>query len=132
MCIYEKFMKILRLLERNIYGSKIYNYNERSLEINNVTNSFPLEEVPELVLLCIAKHLPTDAARNLSHTCRKFKNILPTYPNPLIIKGPNVDERQHHSDWHFTPKKYFQSPILESSVERIDMKMKWKDQVCTM
>ena len=93
-------------------------------------NSFPLEEVPELVLLCIARHLPTDDARNLSMTCQKFKNILPTYPNPLIIKGPNFDERQHHSDWHFTPKKYFQSPILESRVERIDMKMKWKDQVC--
>ena len=58
------------------------------------------------------------------------KHILPIYPNPLIINGPNVDERQHHSDGHFTPKKYLLSPILESRVERIDMKMKWMDQVC--
>ena len=99
------------------------------MEINNVTKSLPLEEVPELVLLCIAKHLPTDDARNLSLTCRKFKNVLPTYPNPLIIKGPNIDERQHHSDGHFAPQTYYRSPILESSVERIDIFMKWKDQV---
>ena len=46
-----------------------------------------LEALPALVLLHIAKHLPTDDARNFSLTCKKIMNILPIYPPPLIIRS---------------------------------------------
>ena len=62
-------------------------------------------------------------------------NILPIYPPPLIIKGYNFEERQCEGilgqkwDGYFQPKRYFQSPLLESKVDHIQMTMKWKDQV---
>ena len=95
----------------------------------------PLEALPALVLLDIAKHLPTDDARNLSLTCKRIRNILPNYPQPLIIRGYNFEERQCEGilgqqwDGYFRPKRYFQSPLLESKVDHIEMTMKWKDQV---
>ena len=82
-----------------------------------------------------AKHLPTDDARNLSLTCKRIMNILPIYPPPLIIRGYNFEERQCEGilgqkwDGYFQPKRYFQSPLLESKIDQIQMTMKWKDQV---
>jgi len=95
----------------------------------------PMEALPALVLLHIAKHLPTDDARNLSLTCKRIMNILPIYPPPLIIRGYNFEERQCEGilgqkwDGYFQPKRYFQSPLLESKIDQIQMTMKWKDQV---
>merc|ERR1711977_497015 len=82
----------------------------------NPENFFPLEEVPDLVLLCIAKHLSTDDARNLSNTCKRFKDILPNYPLPLTI-FKDIKE--------FCSNIFFKSSVLKSTVERIDMSMKW-------
>ena len=62
-------------------------------------------------------------------------NILPIYPPPLIIRGYNFEERQCEGilgqkwDGYFQPKRYFQSPLLESKIDHIQMTMKWKDQV---
>ena len=62
-------------------------------------------------------------------------NILPIYPPPLIIRGYNFEERQCEGilgqkwDGYFQPKRYFQSPLLESKIDQIQMTMKWKDQV---
>ena len=93
--------------------------------------TFPLEDVPDLVLLCIANHLSNDDARNLSTTCKRFKDILPNYPIPLTIKGPNIKEYGPH-DGHFCPTKYFESPVLKSTVEQINLSMKWNDQVSSV
>ena len=87
---------------------------------------FPLEKVPDLVLLCIANHLPNEDARHLSLTCQRFRKILPNYPH--IINGPDVNERGPR-DGHFVPTNYFQGPVLEYNVERIEMSMAWWDQV---
>jgi len=86
---------------------------------------FPLEKVPDLVLLCIANHLPNEDARHLSLTCQRFRKILPNYPH--IINGPDVNERGPR-DGHFVPTNYFQGPVLEYNVERIEMSMAWWDQ----
>ena len=74
------------------------------------TEVFPLEKVPDLVLLCIVNHLPDEDARHLSLTCQRFRKILPNYPH--IINGPDVNESGPY-DGHFVPTKYFQCPILE-------------------
>lgn len=86
---------------------------------------FPLEKVPDLVLLCIANHLPNEDARHLSLTCQRFRKILPNYPH--IINGLDVNERGPR-DGHFVPTNYFQGPVLEYNVERIEMSMAWWDQ----
>ena len=37
------------------------------------SNPFPLADLPDLVILCIASKLKTNDARNLSLTCKRFK-----------------------------------------------------------
>ena len=37
------------------------------------SNSFPLIELPDLVILEVAKHLTTNDGRNLKMTCQRFK-----------------------------------------------------------
>ena len=39
------------------------------------SNPFPLADLPDLVILCIASKLKTNDARNLSLTCKRFKVI---------------------------------------------------------
>ena len=39
------------------------------------SDPFPLAELPDLVILCIASKLKTNDARNLSLTCKRFKVI---------------------------------------------------------
>ena len=98
---------------------------KRTREMENA-DVFPLEKVPDLVLLCIANHLPDEDARHLSLTCQRFRNILPNYPH--IINGPKVDEGGPH-DGHFVPTNYFTGPVLEYNVDRIEMSMARWDQV---
>ena len=101
---------------------------KKTREMEKSTEVFPLEKVPDLVLLCIVNHLQDEDARHLSLTCQRFRKILPNYPH--IINGPDVNESGPY-DGHFVPTKYFQCPILEYSVERIEMSMAWWDQVRT-
>ena len=86
-----------------------HNPIKKTREMENA-DVFPLEKVPDLVLLCIANHLPDEDARHLSLTCQRFRNILPNYPH--IINGPNVNEGGPH-DGHFVPTNYFTGPVLE-------------------
>jgi len=102
-----------------------HNSMKKTREMEKSTEVFPLEKVPDLVLLCIVNHLPDEDARHLSLTCQRFRKILPNYPH--IINGPDVNESGPY-DGHFVPTKYFQSPVLEDSVERIEMSMAWWDQ----
>ena len=46
----------------------------------------------------------------------------------MTVEGPDIHERGPH-DGNFEPTKYFKCPILDSKVEKIEMSMKWKDQV---
>ena len=39
------------------------------------SNPFPLADLPDLVILCIASKLKTNDARSLSFTCKRFKVI---------------------------------------------------------
>jgi len=105
--------------------STCHNSMKKTREMEKRTDVFPLEQVPDLVLLCIVNHLPDEDARHLSLTCQRFRKILPNYPH--IINGPDVNESGPY-DGHFVPTKYFQSPVLEDSVERIEMSMAWWDQ----
>jgi len=93
----------------------------------NSSNPFPLADLPDLVLLNVAKQLPNDDARNLSLTCRRFQAILPIYKYPRTVEGPNIDKRGAYAP-HFLPIEYLKCPILETKVEKIDMSMNWKDQ----
>jgi len=102
-----------------------HNSMKKTREMEKSTEVFPLEKVPDLVLLCIVNHLQDEDARHLSLTCQRFRKILPNYPH--IINGPDVNESGPY-DGHFVPTKYFQSPVLEDSVERIEMSMAWWDQ----
>ena len=101
---------------------------KKTREMEKSTEVFPLEKVPDLVLLCIVNHLQDEDARHLSLTCQRFRKILPNYPH--VINGPDVKEGGPPGG-HFVPTKYFQSPVLEFSVERIEMSMAWWDQVRT-
>ena len=103
-----------------------HNSMKKTREMEKSTEVFPLEKVPDLVLLCIVNHLQDEDARHLSLTCQRFRKILPNYPH--VINGPDVNESGPY-DGHFVPTKYFQSPVLEDSVERIEMSMAWWDQV---
>ena len=58
-----------------------------------------------------------------------FKNVLPTYPKPEVIYVPDLNEYQHGRDGDFIPKEYFRCPDLDHHVEKIDVSLKWKDQV---
>ena len=44
------------------------------------SNPFPLADLPDLVILCIASKLKTNDARNLSFTCKRFKVIFKRQP----------------------------------------------------
>ena len=61
-----------------------------------------------------------------------LQNILPSFPRPKIVKVPDSNENQKSGDAHFTPKEYFRCPILEHNVEKIDISLKWNDQVYTI
>merc|ERR1712037_681015 len=78
--------------------------------------------------LCIASKLKTNDARNLSFTCKRFKNILPSFPRPKVVKVPDSSENQKTNDAHFTPKEYFRCPVMEHNVEKIEISLKWNDQ----
>lgn len=92
------------------------------------SNSFPLIELPDLVILEVAKHLTSNDGRNLKMTCQRFKNILPTYPKPEVIHVADLNEHQEWQDSHFSPKEYFRCHNLNHHVEKIDVSLKWKDQ----
>ena len=89
-------------------------------------NPIPFTHLPELVLLHIATHLPTNDACILSLTCNRMKNLLPNHS--YTIYGPDVKE-DGPSDGHWCPSRYFDSPKLQSTVEKIVMGMTWRDQV---
>ena len=59
-----------------------------------------------------------------------LQNILPSFPRPKIVKVPDSNENQKMNDAHFTPKEYFRCPVIEHNVEKIDISLKWNDQVC--
>ena len=59
-----------------------------------------------------------------------LQNILPSFPRPKFVKIPDSSENQKTNDANFTPKEYFRCPVLEHNVEKIDISLKWNDQVC--
>ena len=82
-----------------------------------------IEPSQSLKIICQYNNLWNDEA--LFH----FK-IMNAFKDFHIINGPDVNEGGP-PDGHFVPTKYFQSPVLEYSVERIEMSMAWWDQVRT-
>lgn len=104
--------------------------NRQESGVNSETVStlaFPLVDLPDLVLVNVANQLSNDDARNLSLTCMRFQGVLPIYKFPKIIQGPNINERGPN-DGNFEPEKYFECPVLDHNVEKIDVSFKWKDQ----
>jgi hypothetical protein len=57
-----------------------------------------------------------------------FQDVLPIYKYPKVIKGPNIDGSGPY-EGHFHPEKYFECPVLDHKVEKIDVSFGWKDQV---
>ena len=57
-----------------------------------------------------------------------FQGVLPIYKYPKVIQGPNINE-MGPNDGDFQPEKYFECPVLDHKVEKIDLSFKWKDQV---
>ena len=54
------------------------------------------------------------------------------YKYPRTVEGPNIDIDVDIDAYepNFLPIEYLKCPILETKVEKIDMSMNWKDQVC--
>ena len=47
-----------------------------------------------------------------------------------VLKFIKENENQKTNDAHFTTKEYFRCPVIEHNVEKIDIALKWNDQVC--
>ena len=57
-----------------------------------------------------------------------FQGVLPIYKYPKVIQGHNIDESGPY-EGHFHPEKYFECPVLDHMVEKINVSFQWKDQV---
>merc|ERR1719228_49238 len=83
-----------------------------------------LKNLPELVLLHIARYLSVEQKIVLSQTCKSLYLILPKF---LRIKGKDFDKRGPY-DGHWCPERYFDGPRLRRRVKTLKMWVSWKDQ----
>ena len=82
-------------------------------------------EMPDLVLLRIADFLTPEDTTKLSMTCRRLKELLPTF---LVMRGPDISSRGRGTGMG-TLETYFNGPKLHKSVKHLTVSVEsWKDQ----
>ena len=84
---------------------------------------FPLEKLPDLAVLQVAKYLSNEDVRDLSLTCHRFHTILPMDKFPQVICGPDFINCSV-TRWSMVNGRW--SPLM-AKVNRIEISMTWKD-----
>ena len=81
-------------------------------------------QLPEVVLLRIAKYLTPDSICKWSMTCRRLYRDLPRF---LVMRGDNFHiYGPNGDDW--APEPYFEGPVLTRKVRKLTLSVLWKDQ----
>ena len=83
-----------------------------------------LDGLPGLVLSHLADYLSPEETARLSMTCRRLHDVLPRF---MVIRGDNF-KIYGPSGGHWAPELYFDGPPLPSTVQKLTLSLKWKDQ----
>ena len=67
-----------------------------------------ISQLPEVVLLRIAKYLTPDSLCKWSMTCRRLYKVLPHF---LVMRGDDF-HIYGPSGGHWAPEPYFEGPVL--------------------
>ena len=83
-----------------------------------------ITQLPDLVLLRIAKYLTPDSICKWSMTCRRLYTVLPHF---LVMRGDDF-HIYGPSGGHWAPEPYFEGPVLIRRVKKLTLSVLWKDQ----
>ena len=83
-----------------------------------------LDGLPDLVLSHLADYLSPEETARLSLTCRHLHDVLPRF---TVIRGDDF-KIYGPSGGHWAPELYFDGPPLPSTVRKLTLSLKWKDQ----
>jgi hypothetical protein len=83
-----------------------------------------LDRLPGLVLSHLADYLSPEETARLSLTCRHLHDVLPRF---TVMRGGDF-EIYGPSGGHWAPEQYFDGPPLPSTVRKLTLSLKWRDQ----